>query len=152
MVIRPHPFRRLSNKLLIYLDFADWPADLPLLSGTQPWHCGDGQNLPYWSFILEPERTIEQIIGIFGVPGPVTEALAWYQTELPLLGWEIEKLTINLETNSWLKYRLAENEAIKLRLNLRDVPGLQLTWLIIQRIVIEPYPLRESETTEITHE
>jgi len=152
MVIRPHRFSRTKDDLSFHLDFSAWPTDLPLPTGTQPWAYGDVAVPPCWTIKLESTCTMEKMVGIFGVHGAVAETLAWYQAELPARGWAVEDIVVNVEANSWLKYRLAENEAIKLRLNLRDVPGLQLTWLMMQRIITKSYPLLESEATETTHE
>ena len=80
-------FRRRQNGLLIWLRLEEWPKDIPLAPGTRVAETGEGPFDPYWRIVLEPDKTIEVVVGWFVVPLGFEETIAWYRTKLAELGW-----------------------------------------------------------------
>jgi len=139
-------FRRRHNGILIYLRLDEWPLDVPLPAGTRVVETGDGPFDPYWRFVLEPDRTIEAVVGWFIIPPPLDEAVAWYETEMAKRRW------VRLAEEG---HRLPKSAAILFRhpaTNARVVVDLQ-TWThrnetraMIRRVVEHPWQPAEGES------
>ncbi len=132
-------FRRRHNGVLIWLRLEEWPVDIPLPPGTRVVETGDGPFDPYWRFVLEPDRTIEAVVGWFILPLSLEGAIEWYQAEMIKRGWE------ELAEGS---YRMPRAAAVRFQqpgsnvcitVGLSPGPDTEQTDAMIRRIVEHPW-------------
>lgn len=84
------PFERLHDGIQFRLRLEDWPTDVPLPAESAIAMVGENHEIPlhpYWRIVLEPERTVEAVVGQFIIPLSLDEAIIWYQTEMAKRGW-----------------------------------------------------------------
>lgn len=146
---RLRPFQRLHNGLLIYLEFEDWPKDIPLPEEAEVTELGDGLFRPYWDFVLESDKTVEKIVGWFIFPNlTAEETLQWYQVEMERQGWiEVER-SETLPDWAMLRYRHPETEdntETYVVISIRHNKYLNRTQPMIRRVTIHPYSPPEGE-------
>ncbi len=142
-------FRRFWDGILIWLRFEEWPSDVPLPAGTRVAKTGDGPFEPYWRFVLEPDKTIEAVVGWFILPLSLEGAIEWYQAEMTKRGWE--ELTEHA-------YRQPQSAAVRFQhpgSNVRVTVGMWLgpdakhTDAMIRRIVEHPWSPPQADGSEM---
>ena len=155
MVLRNgmRPIQRDHNGLMIFLRMEDWPEDVPLPDGTTQMVTGAGPFPPYWRIFLEPDKTVEMIVGWFIVPHlSVEDTLSWYQAEMEKLGWVEVKRTDTLPSWAMLRYGCSETDLdteTYVVISIWRNRYLNRTQPMIRRVTVHPWSPGEEETSEV---
>ncbi len=151
------PFQRLHDGIQFRLRLEDWPTDVPLPAESTIVRVGADHEIPlhpYWQIVLEPERTIEAVVGRFIIPLSLDEAIIWYQTEMAKRGWaQPTDKSSRLTESAVLRFdrghpsapsagqALGEQPTTNVRavVDLRIRPQTQQTDVMIRRVVVHPW-------------
>jgi hypothetical protein len=147
-------FLRRHNGLLIYLRRDDWPADIPLPTGTRWAETGAGPFDPYWRIVVEPNRTIEAVVGWFVLPLSLDDTVAWFKTEMATRGWvDGAKAGYRMTNQALLRFQhpstgsgQAPATRVQVGIDIQWWPSKQETTAMISRVVEHPW--QEPQTTE----
>ena len=141
-------FRRRQNGLLIWLRLEEWPKDIPLAPGTRVAETGEGPFDPYWRIVLEPDKTIEVVVGWFVVPLGFEETIAWYRTKLVELGWTNgSKDGYVMSEKALLRFQHPETH-VQLEASIQWWQYKEETTAMIRRIVVHPWTLVAEQPPE----
>jgi hypothetical protein len=132
-------FRRKQDGLLIWLRLEEWPLDVPLPTGTQVAKTGDGPFDPCWRFVLEPDKTIEAVVGWFILPLSLQGAMEWYQTEMTKRGWEeLAKGSYRLPRSAAVRFQQPDSKA-RVTVGMWHGKDAEHTDAMIRRITEHPW-------------
>jgi hypothetical protein len=132
------PLLRGKNKLQFWLNMEDWPKDIPLPDETILATTGEGPFRPYQVVYLEPDKTVETVIGWFIVPLSPERTFKWYQNEMVKRGYVEQERGDTLPTWALLRYCQPETN-VRVRISIQCNPHLNQTRVMIQRSVIHPW-------------
>jgi len=139
-------FRRRHNGLLIYLRLDEWPVDIPLPAGTRVVETGDGQFDPYWRFVLEPDRTVEVVVGWFIIPPSLGDAIVWYREEMVKRDWvELAEKGYRMPMSAAVHFQHPVTK-VRVVVGLRVRPHSKQTDVMIRRVVEQAWPPAEGES------
>ncbi|MBI4675313.1 MAG: hypothetical protein HY741_27025 [Chloroflexi bacterium] len=142
------PFRRLHDGIQFRLRLEDWPTDVPLPADSAIVRVGADHEIPlhpYWQIVLEPERTIEAVVGRFIIPLSLDEAIIWYQTEMAQRGWaQPTDKSSRLTESAVLRFEQPTTN-VRAVVGLLAIPDTQQTDAFVRRVVVHPW--QEPQTT-----
>ena len=147
-------FRRTHNGIMVHLRLDEWAADVPLPKDAVVFETGDGPFYPYWRLVLEPDETVEVLVGWFKIPCSLDQTIAWYQAELGKSGWVNIKSFKEGETAGINFQRPGTNLRVDISvLNRKDHSDSSV---MIRRVVKRPWtPVEEqlpAEAEALPHE
>ena len=145
-------FQRTHDGIMAHLGVDEWPADVPLPAEAAVVETGDGPFWPYWRLVLEPNRTVEVVVGWFKTSLPVEEAAEWFVNEMAKLGWQSD-LTGYQQTAGWHELSFGHPvSGVRVEISLHDWPYKQETTALIRRVVEHPWAPVAEQPLELTAE
>jgi len=140
------PFQRMHNGVLIYLQLDEWPADVPLPRGSTLVETGEGPFHPYWDLVLEPDRTVEVVVGWFIVPPSLDDAIVWYREEMVKRDWvELAEKGYRMPMSAAVHFQHPVTK-VRVVVGLRVRPHSKQTDVMIRRVVEHAWPPAEGES------
>ena len=145
-------FQRTHDGIMAHLGVDEWPADVPLPAEAAVVETGDGPFWPYWRLVLEPNRTVEVVVGWFKTSLPVEEAAEWFVNEIANLGWQSD-LTGYQQTAGWHELSFGHPvSGVRVEISLHDWPYKQETTVLIRHIAVHPWAPVAEQPLELTAE
>ena len=80
---------REDDGVSLQINLEDWATDVPLPPHTSLLGFGENYELliyPEWRFVFRPNETYDVLTGMFKVPMPFADAVAWSQSQLKKRG------------------------------------------------------------------
>ena len=157
--ISPQGFQRNDDGILIFLHPDQWTDEIPLPPQSAVVHLGEQHESPFypqWEFRLEPDKTIELLIGYFVEPCTLDQAIPWHRDEMVKRGWsEIPERGFAMDSKASLFFQKL-NVKVSASINLQWWEELQETTAMIRYTVEHPWQKPqlelelESDTVEET--
>ena len=151
----PRPIKRRRDELLIFLHPDEWASDVPLPEGSTIVHLGENHEIPFhpqWHFFLQPDQTVELLVGYFILPLSFEDAIVWNQTELAKQSWiRGPKEGYYMPPKALLRFQHPETCA-RVEISLLWWDHRQETTAMIRRVVEHPWTPVAEQPLELTAE
>jgi len=143
------PFHRMHDGILIHITLDEWPADVPLPEGIKLLETDDGVVHPFWRIVLEPNRTIEAIGGMFRMNCSLDATSKKFEHVMQNVGWKSNGMLFQEERRTTFRYTHSVEDAY-VEVSLLQSKDLETTRVTIRRVVKHPYapPIAEEESVE----
>lgn len=153
MIAKYRNFKRSSKSIAIFLEFDEWPEDVPLPAGSTIVEVGAVRYEPVWEISLEEQRTVDRVWGLFEAPLPRQDLVKWYQAEMSRNAWEeVGRGEYDGAIGSVI-FQHPETE-VKVKVILEATPkGKSGAQFLVSRSAILPWPpIEENESPQTLEE
>ncbi|MEK7443162.1 MAG: hypothetical protein AAB571_02625 [Chloroflexota bacterium] len=143
---------REDDGVSLRINLEDWATDVPLPPHTSLLGFGENYELliyPEWRFVFRPNETYDVLTGMFKVPMPFADAVAWSQSQLKKTGWvEMPESTFIQAEWATLKFEfphLATRVTMSFRWRSEPLNDTQITIWRVTKHLASDEPISDSQ-------